>query len=297
MGVKPERPLLLANPGAREGDSQVEATIAALAQRGIQPARVEVQDAGQFTPLIRAAGPEIDSVIVAGGDGSLNASLSGLLDRKLPLGIIPLGTANNVARTLGIPDLCDSAAAVIAAGGRRTIDVGVANDRFFLTTASLGLSVEITGAMSSATKARFGIVAYALTALKVVLGATPMHAVIVADGERRKSRTVQIVVGNGRYYGGGLQVAHDAQIDDARLDLYSLEVSHWWSLVGLIPRLRSGRLHESAQTLTLRASTIEISTRECVRLDLDGEVGGATPVTFGMRRQSLQVFAGDPPAN
>ena len=105
-------------------------------------------------------------MIVAGGDGTLNAALQGLVEAGLPLGIIPLGTANNLARTLGIPSDPAGACEVIAAGHRRRIDLGWVNGRYFCTTASVGLSVQITEELSPEAKRRWGPAAYALAAVR-----------------------------------------------------------------------------------------------------------------------------------
>src|SRR5215218_8894762 len=104
----------------------------------------------------------------------------------------------------------------------------------------MGLSVQISERLSAETKRRWGALAYALVALRAVAQARPFRAEICWAGGSRQSRTVQIVVGNGRYYGSALPVAEDAAIDDARLDMYSLEVRHWLGLLVLLPALRRG---------------------------------------------------------
>src|SRR5439155_8866597 len=112
----------------------------------------------------------------------------------------------------------------------RSIDVGWVNGKHFFNAASLGLSVQISRRLSREVKTRLGVFAYAVTALQVLLNARPFHAEIRVNGEVHAVKTVQIVVGNGVYYGGGMSVAADAAIDDQRLDLYSLEVQRWWQV-------------------------------------------------------------------
>ena len=263
---------------------------AALGEAGLEPVRSEVVEAKEFGDVIRGAAGTVDTVLVAGGDGSLSAALPALLETKLALGILPMGTANNLARTLGLPTDLAAAARVVGGGRLRHIDIGVANDRVFFTTASLGLSVRITEELSGEAKQRFGMLAYALTTLRLVREARPFHVDIVADGLAVRSRTVQVVVGNGRFYGQGLQVAQDASIDDATLDLYSLEVRHWWRLPLLAPALKRGVQGKKRDVLTLSAHEIELRTRVPHQLDLDGEVAGTTPVTFRVLRRALGVW-------
>jgi YegS/Rv2252/BmrU family lipid kinase len=251
---------------------------------------IEAEDPGRYPAAIRRHAGAVDRVIVAGGDGSLNAAVQGLVEPGLPLGVVPLGTANNLARTLGIPFDLEGACGVIAAGYRRTIDLGRANDRYFCTTASLGLSVRITEELSPGAKRKLGPVAYALAAARVVRKAQPFRAEIVGDGVGRSTRTVQIVIGNGRYYGAGLAVAEDAAIDDARLDLYSLEVNHWWELLRLAPALKRGTQGRRPEVEAMRATAFELRTRVPMSIDLDGELGAVTPAHFRVVPRALDVF-------
>jgi YegS/Rv2252/BmrU family lipid kinase len=285
------RALLLLNPGARRGSEGREEVVARLAALGIDPL-VELAEAPERVPdQVRRHGSEVDRVIVGGGDGTLHLAVQGLVDTGLPLGILPLGTANNLARTLGIPTDLAEACELAAHGHRRRIDLGWVNGRYFFTTASLGLSVRITEEISAETKRRWGPIAYVWTALRVAARSHPFHAEIRWAGGTRHSRTVQIVVGNGRYYGAALPVAEDARIDDARLDLYSLEVHHWWELLAIAPALRRGRHGEKQKVETLRATEFEIRTRVPHGIDVDGEIGTETPAVFRVLPGALEVFA------
>ena len=139
------------------------------------------------------------------------------------------------------------------------------------------MSVQITEELSPEAKRRWGPVAYVITALKVLRRSHPFHADIAWDGGARHTRTVQIVVGNGRHYGAALTVAPDATIDDAQLDLYSLEVSHWWELLKLAPFLKRGTHVHRREVEALRAKVLEIRTRRPMPIDVDGELGAETP--------------------
>jgi YegS/Rv2252/BmrU family lipid kinase len=247
-------------------------------------------DPSRFPELIGRHLGRVDRVIVGGGDGTLNAAVQVLVEPGLPLGIIPLGTANNLARTLGIPADIEAACAASAGNVRRRIDLGRVNDRYFCTTASLGLSVQITEELSSDAKRKWGAVAYALAAMRAIRRARPIHADIEWEGGIRHSRTVQIVVGNGRYYGAALAVAEDAAIDDARLDLYSLEVRHWWELLKLAPSLKRGTHGKRSEVEALRAKSFVIRTRERLPIDLDGELGTETPGHFRVVPRALEVL-------
>jgi len=286
----PSRALLLLNPGARRGGEGREEIVSRLAALGLDLLIEIAEDPSRVPQQVLRHRGEVDRVIVAGGDGTLHLALQALVESGHPLGILPLGTANNLARTLGIPTSLEEACELAAHGHRRRIDLGWVNGRYFFTTASLGLSVRITEELSAESKRRWGPIAYALTALRVVRRTRPFHAEISWAGGTRRSRTIQIVVGNGRYYGTALPVAEDAAIDDARLDLYSLEVHHWWELLAIAPALTRGRHGEKGSVETLRATEFQVRTRVPHDIDVDGEIGERTPATFRVLPAALEVF-------
>jgi diacylglycerol kinase (ATP) len=292
----PSRALLLVNPRARRGAEEAGEIAAGLRGAGLDLVVESLPGASGLPGLIRRHAGEVDRVAVAGGDGSINQAVQVLVEVGLPLAIIPAGTANNLARTVGLPLDLDGAIAVAAGSHRRPVDLGRVNGRWFCTTASIGLSVQITEELSPESKRRWGPIAYALTALKVLRRSHPFHADISWEGGTRHTRTVQIVVGNGRHYGAALAVAPDATIDDARLDLYSLEVKHWWELLRLAPFLKWGTHVHRREVEALRARGVEIRTRRPMPIDVDGELGAETPGRFEVVPGALEVFTPEPPA-
>src|SRR3712207_6143705 len=122
-----QRALLLVNRHARQGQGSLDQAAGQLRDLGLQITEEPISKARRPSDLIRAYRGRVDLVIVGGGDGTLNAAVDGLVDAQLPLGILPLGTANDLARTLGIPTDLAAACQVIAAGQRRQIDLGWVN--------------------------------------------------------------------------------------------------------------------------------------------------------------------------
>jgi diacylglycerol kinase (ATP) len=249
----------------------------------------EPSQVGEIIRREQAGG--IDRVIVAGGDGTLNAVLQGLVGTRLPLAILPVGTANNLARTLEIPTSLADATELAAGGARRAIDLGWVNGQYFFTTASIGLSVRITEELTPETKQRWGPLAYSVTAVRTLSRTHPFRAEIRWPGGTRHSRTIQVVVGNGRYYGSALPVAEDASIEDSRLDLYSLEVRHWWELLTLAPALARGQQGKKRSVEALRAEEFQIETAVPMDINLDGEIRSRTPATFRVMPRALEVYA------
>src|SRR5215213_3828976 len=211
------RALLIINANSRSGRDAKAQVIDGLRRLGIEAIHRECSSREQLSPLIVKEGAEADMVVIGGGDGTLNAAASGLAELKRPLGILPLGTANDLARTLGIPADLEAALDIIGSGRTRSIDLGIVNDVMYFNVASIGLSAELAQKLTAETKRRFGRLGYAITALRVLAGARPFRADIISEGRRVHSLTLQIAVGNGRYYGGGNVIEKDADIDDESL--------------------------------------------------------------------------------
>jgi diacylglycerol kinase (ATP) len=107
-------------------------------------------------------------------------------------------------------------------------------------------------------------------------------------------KSVQIAVGNGVYYGAGMTIAEDAAIDDQRLDLYSIEVRHWWQVVALLPALRRGNLQPQKLVRTLRGQAFDVITRRPRPVNTDGELTTHTPAHFRVIPAALAVFVPRP---
>ncbi|WP_084639634.1 lipid kinase [Geitlerinema sp. PCC 9228] len=289
-----KRALLLINPNSRQGRKNRSAAVKHLEAVGIECVQAHPQHPSEFADTICQYRDRVDAVIIGGGDGTLNAAAEGLVETQLPLGILPLGTANDLARTLGIPTTLPLACQAIATGKRHRIDLGCVNGKYFFNVASIGLSVRITQRLTKAAKKRWGVFAYAVAAIQAIWQARPFSALIEHNQTFIPVKTIQIAIGNGRYYGGGMTVAHDATIDDQRLDLYSLEMKRWWQLLVLLPAFWSGRYDTRLGVRTLEGQEISIHTRSPFPINTDGEITSYTPAHFRLHPQAISVYI---PAN
>lgn len=283
--------LILANPHSRSAGAGVDAAITELHKADVDLIRPAWREGESLATTIGRYRDRVDFVVIAGGDGSLNAAAPALMEHGLPLGILPGGTANDLARTLGLPLDMAGAAKVIAGGRIRAIDVGEVNGKPFFNVASLGMSAKLADRLSRETKRRWGRFAYAVTATKVLIEARRFGAVIRSDdGKELAVRSLQIAVGNGRHYGGGMIVEETAEIDDGRLDLYSLEFREIWKLPFIALAFRQGRHGLSDEVRTMSGSRFEIRTRRPMPVNADGEIITQTPAVFSLRPRAIQVF-------
>lgn len=288
----PKTALLLLNPQARRvNPDSLSRVVVQLQALGLEIVQDFPQSPQDFTSLIERYQDRVDLVIVGGGDGTLNAAIDGLVKTGLPLGILPLGTANDLARTLNLPLSLPEACEVIARGYKQYIDLGWVNGKHFFNVASLGLSVNITRKLTREAKRRWGIFAYLITATKAIFRASPFVAEIRFGNQCKRVKTFQIAVGNGRYYGGGMKILHDATIDDQRLDLYSLEIKRWWQFFTVMLAIRTGRHRPELGTRTLSGSEFEVLTSKPQTINTDGELTVSTPAHFRVIPKAIAVFA------
>jgi len=290
------RLLVIINRNSRSGGAVGGVAVSRLGAAGYDLMISSPASPREVSPWIEAHADQAAAVVVAGGDGSINAAAPALVKTGLPLGILPAGTANDLARTLGLPEDLEAAADVIAAGHRRPIDIGEVNGHLFFNVASLGLSAQLARELSRETKRRFGRLGYALTALKVLTRARPFRAMIVAPEGAVRVRTLQIAIGNGRYYGGGMAVEHSAEIDDSHLDLYSLELGQVWKLLAMAYDFRRGRHGLWREVRATRGMSFEIRTRRPQPINADGELVTFTPARFSVLPKAVTVFVPQPPA-
>jgi diacylglycerol kinase (ATP) len=289
--AKRKKFLLLSNPHSRRGASSVAPATEVLSAAGIEVKPLQTKRAEDISAAIMEQAKGAHGIVVAGGDGTMNAAAEALVKTGLPLGVLPSGTANDLARTLGIPEDPGKAAAIIASGHTRRIDLGSANGHYFFNVATIGLAADLAGKLTKQSKKRFGRLSYAIAAFKVLKEARAFTAEIINKGEATRVKTLQIGVGNGRFYGGGMAVESSALINDGNLDLYSLEIDEVWRLALLLRKFRLGQHGLWEEVRTQRCTEFEVKTRRPQPVNLDGELKTQTPAHFEIHPKAVTVFA------
>jgi YegS/Rv2252/BmrU family lipid kinase len=251
--------------------------------------REVVDDPDRIAMRIVELSAQVDQVALGGGDGTIASVAPAFMQTGLPMVVLPLGTANDLARTLGIPLNPVEAAKLAHTGRLEDIDVGEVNGHTFYNAASIGLSVDVAERLELGAK-RYGVLSYLLALVDLARTRRIFRAVVTGDDERVALTSIQVTVGNGVRHGGGVRVHEDASIDDGTLDLYSLEPLPLWRLPVLLPAFLRGT-HTAWQSVTnMHAREFRIETpSKPKRVNADGEIVSRTPATVTLHRNAVWV--------
>jgi diacylglycerol kinase (ATP) len=284
------RVIFNASAGARSGPREpvTEATIAAALEAVGLSAEILVtpsaDEARAMTGEAVRAG--CDLVVAAGGDGTIAVVATELLGTETALGVLPLGSIMNIPRMLGLPRQLPAAAAVLAAGAVRTIDVGEARGRPFFEAGSVGMNAAM---FREARKWEEGDRASVLRTIWVALRYRPARMRVELDDRIVQTRGLTIVVSNGPYTGAGMTIAPRARLDDGRFDVRVFERFSKWELVRHLGSIAFGRRAYAPRITTFRSTFARISSRHPLPARADSRDLGTTPVEFRVRRGALRV--------
>ncbi|HEX5300644.1 MAG TPA: diacylglycerol kinase family protein [Streptosporangiaceae bacterium] len=259
----------------------------------------------QLEPSLAAAlDLEPDLLIAGGGDGTLSLAARHLAYRDVALGIVPLGTTNNFARTLGIPLSVAGAVGLLTRGKVADVDLGQVNGTFFANLVSVGLSGHVAATVRHDLKRLLGRAAYPLTALARLPRHRPFRAVITvggaggaggaagaggAGGQERAMTTHQLNIANGSFH-GGRPITADASADDRLLLAYSLGGGSRPALIGATARhALTGARRTQAEPAFLATRELWLRTEPPLPLDIDGEIQGETPARITLAPNALRV--------
>jgi diacylglycerol kinase (ATP) len=277
------RVALLANPESGSGEAREVERL--LGERGSEVIPFALDERGEV------AGAEPDRVVVAGGDGSVGcaAEVAGRLD--VPLAVVPVGTANDFARAIGIP--LDTAAAVrVAVSGTRTraLELGRADARPFVNAASTGLS-PVAARKAHGLKRILGPLAYTIGAVRAGLRARPVVCRIACDGiEIFDGDAWQVTVACTGAFGGGAEV--DADPHDGMLDVVVIEARSRTRLVLHAYGLRAGRIERHRGVISAEGRVVEVQTDGETGFNIDGELVEARRLRFTVEPRAFEVVVG-----
>ena len=303
--------VLVVNTKSRSGKQAFKAAQAALAARGVELMGCHALSSPKRMPRVldEALQHGARRILVGGGDGTVSCAVGHLLGRDVTLGVLPLGTGNDFARSLGIEGSVEAGCDVIARGFTARVDVGLANGRPFLNAASLGLATAIAKRLTQQLKQRMGKLAYPVAAATQLWAHQPFRVRMKTDTEPFELDVLQLVVGNGRYHGAGNMVAPDAALDDRRLHVYAInapsaesgregtglgQIEDLATLARVGLALRRGDHVEHPSVTYLRTQRLYVEAEPVQEANADGELIGRTPILFELVPAALRVYAPAP---
>jgi diacylglycerol kinase (ATP) len=236
--------------------------------------------------------------VAAGGDGTINEVVNGLAGRfdQVRLGIIPVGTGNDLVRSINIPDDISAAIDVLLAGNVRAVDVvRVCSDkeRYFLNVSSGGFSGLVDEKLTDEMKRAWGPLAYLRSAVEALPELTSHRTTLAFDEEERVELDVyNIVIANARYVAGGIPIAPRAEPDDGLVDVIVVPMIPMSQLMTLVPQILLGQHLDNNQILYRRARMLNVSSQPGMWFNVDGELVGNEPSTFEVIPRALQVVVG-----
>lgn len=257
------------------------------------------------TLTIEALGQGFRKIAAVGGDGTVNEIVNAIMRQQdvptdqVTMGQVPVGTGNDLGRTLGIPSKSTEAVALLRSGKARLLDVGrvtyaekgEARERFFLNVAGMGYDAFVGEAVNAKkAQGKGGAMAYLSALVSCLMRYKSIPISVTADDYKEDTRLFSLVVGNCKYNGGGMKQAPDAQPDDGYLDLTIIRNLSKMAVVANVPRLFSGKFVKHRKVSTHRARNIRITGKTPVMLETDGEVIGTGPAEFSIRPGSLRFI-------
>ena len=291
QGVAPRRMLLIHNPTAGLFRRRLRKALAILAGCDAVVDVRQTRCSGDAWRMARDAPADLSAILVAGGDGTINEVVNGLMERpppRPPLGLLPSGTANVLARELGLPLRPDRAAEALADAEPRTIHLGRVNGRYFTAMAGVGLDARIVAGLSPVLKRYLGRAGYTIETLHQMLFHPPPRMTVVADGTEFHAHS--IIAANARYYGGGIKVAPQARATRGGLDLCVFEGQGPWTTFRQTASAILGRHLRRADVKLVPAQTIRIDGPDGAPIQADGELIGRLPAIIESAGAGIEIL-------
>jgi lipid kinase YegS len=252
--------------------------------------------------IVNAIDEGASRIVVGGGDGTLNAAVDVLMSTGAPktvsLGLLPLGTGNDFAKSAGIDAGDPLAALALACTGRSTrIDVGQMNDSYFVNTASIGFGAQVTATTPDDLKKVLGAAAYSIMGLVRAFQAESRDGrLILPDGETVETRFLMMLVGNGRFAGGGFEVAPRANLTDGLLDVAVITDPSPDSIRSLLDELNDPTHPRNEPIYYRQVAGLRLETKEPLHVTLDGEPTSVSRFDFRCHPKAISMVLGGTPS-
>ncbi|GGB52249.1 hypothetical protein GCM10011316_25330 [Roseibium aquae] len=285
-----QRILVLANPTAGGYRPKVlEAVRENLSRLDVDAEFRLTSHAGEIGEVCSDPDLDVDVLVIAGGDGSVNEAMTGLQDHPKPpaLCLVPFGTANVLAHELKLPADPGAISDTLSKGKTRPLHAGLANGRPFVLMASAGFDAEVVHALPLALKRRFGKLAYVLSAIRIGFRRKTTDLQVHTNG--RSYNAKMVIATNGKYYGGPFCLTREESVCRPGLHLILLKHDSPWSMLRFSLALVRGRLNKEPGALLMPITRATITSVSPVALQIDGDPYGTTPVEIEAAPACLQI--------
>jgi YegS/Rv2252/BmrU family lipid kinase len=287
----PKQAILIVNAASRSGAEAFEQAREKLTAAGVELIEAKgVKNPKSMDGTVKRAIKRAPMVILGGGDGSLSSSVDFFLGTDTVIGVLPLGTANSFARTLGIPLDLDGAIDVIANGEGRSIDLGCINGDYFLNAAALGLAPMVAESVPHGLKRKLGRLGYLIWA---GWSAASFNAfrLKVDDGKRiHRMWATEVRIANGRFH-GGMELIESADVESGQIVVQAVRgrsvVRLGWSYFASAMKLKARHVTMKE----FRGRKLVVSTRPQLSVSIDGEVAATTPLEVSAIPNAVTVAA------
>ena len=230
-----------------------------------------------------------DLIIAAGGDGTVGTIATELLGSEVTLGILPLGSVMNILRSLDLPRELDAAAAIVAQGTTRRIDIGEVSGRPFFEVGSVGMNAAIFREIQRIERGDWrGLLASVWVAIRY----HPARMRLYLDDRIVRTRALMVTISNGPYTGLGFTVAPQARLDDGFFDVHLFQGFSRWELIRHFAAIAFGRRRYSPKIRSFRSSHVRVTSVHPLPCRADATDLGHTPITFRTRASRLLVVVG-----
>ncbi len=284
--------VLIVNTHSRRGERLFRAALDALQRRGLSiNASYPVGNPVRLPDTVREAiARGTPLVIVGGGDGTISSVVDYFADQDVVLGILPLGTGNSFARTLGIPLSLDGAIDVVVDGKLVDVDLGMVGTDYFANVATIGFSAEVVRRASRRLKRYLGVFAYALAGVEILFSHRSFLCRMAVGDNIEVVRTHQVIIANGSFY-GLRRLTAEAGADNRQLTVFTMADLNRWQMLKVWIDVLRGKRAAPAMARYLTTPELSIDTEPQQPIDVDGELITHTPARFRVAPEALKVMA------
>ncbi len=283
---------VIANPKAGHGKGlrNIENLKKLLQSQDVKNQFFETVAPGEATQIARRlAEARQDRIVVLGGDGTISEVVNGVFGSDVELGVISVGTGNDVARSLGLPyNNLEASLKIVLNGSPKKIDVGEEAGRYFISVLGIGFAATVA-AEANKMKLLKGSTAFFAAVYKAIGSLRSFPLSLTLDVRRMNIDCIAVLIQNTCYSGGGLLLAPEATIDDGLFDVVVVEKINRMDLMFNFPRLYRGSHLEHPKFSVYQAKFVEIESPEPLEKMLDGDIFGKTPVSAKVANRAVRV--------